>query len=72
VGAEAGVGKQKEGMEMRHQCGVHGEGGCRSVPYRSDMAGKDLQVAGGRLTIHNNDYGNRSCVTSWSEERKWR
>jgi hypothetical protein len=57
-------------MEMRYQCGVHGEGGCRSVPYRSNTAGKHLRVAGGRLTIHNSDYRNRSCVTSWSGTEK--
>jgi hypothetical protein len=55
---------------MRYQCGVHGEGGCRSVPYRSNTAGKHLRVAGGRLTIHNNGYRNRSCVTSWSGTEK--
>ena len=69
-GVEAGVGKQKKEWRFGYQCGVHGEDDYWSVPCRSNTAGKHLQVAGGRLTIHNSGYRNRSCVTSLSGTEK--
>jgi hypothetical protein len=61
-GREGGVELDKNGDETESEV--------LGVPYHNNTVDRGSRVVGGRWTIHNSDFHNRSFVTFWSANGK--